>query len=48
MRIWSGDLFNEAFYHYDMKERLGVNLLSDNNSEKWGIGCYSVDWKHCY
>jgi len=31
-----GTFFNEAFYHYDMKERLGVNLLSDNNSEKWG------------
>lgn len=31
-----GTFFREAFYHYDMKERLEVNLLSDNNSEKWG------------
>lgn len=31
-----GTFFREAFYHYNMKEKLGVNILSDNNSEMWG------------
>lgn len=31
-----GTFFHEAFYQYNMKETLGVNLLSDNNCSKWG------------
>lgn len=38
----TGTFFNNAFFHYNMRQDCHVNLLCDNDSRKWGSSIYNL------